>query len=472
MAPRGNKAVNQFLGTQAGYLDDIADQITDGRIERRLVRETNRAAGTGPWLGKGPAGMGPVNPAFLNPQPGPLGQAAMGPQPLALNAGPQPPRPAIGPGTPGMAPGMAPAPAPAAPINVGQVTHTPQRPVGLGAGAAGNPVNSMAAQAAAGQAAGAGAAGAGAGGGGRGVGNSGRPGGGFVRPGGGTGGGQNIASRFGNFTKGGLFRGAGVAGAGMALSGVVDNFDIGGENSAIDRAASGGVLGAGIGGGVGMALGLAGPKGWAAAAGGALIIGGAKHLFGEKRPTIEQMHGDVDTTRQSILELGNMYGLEGDALGDILLQWDAGTRMFLDSKDKDGLANYTAQMSQQLPMLMLQQKQIQDQDRKENERYESMIGMQAQFAPMFGRQMDRASEASQMAHATSGQAASMVQERHPQLAALMRTSSANNLAASEQLYTSYAAQMAMGPQRAADTQDLENRLMQEEIARQAMQPAY
>ena len=273
-----------------------------------------------------------------------------------------------------------------------------------------------------------------------------------------------------NITRQSLLKGAGVAGTGYMVSGIIDGMDLGGENSAADRILSGGILGGGLGAGGAIALGLgSGPVGWAAL-GGAALFGGAKLLWGDKETTPEKMRKSVDEVRSNIMEVGAMYGMGEDALEDVLLQYEMSTAMYLDNKDKEGLKAYMTTLTQQLPGMMLQQKQIADQKRQENMRYDRMIETQAAFAPIFEQQMARSSQANQYALTASNEAADFLQGTSPQLASLVRQTAAQDAASAERLQAAYAAQLAQAPGRAADMYDLEQRLAQQELLAQYAQP--
>lgn len=281
---------------------------------------------------------------------------------------------------------------------------------------------------------------------------------------------QSLGQRMGvNITRAGMMRGAGVAGAGFMASQFFDGMDLGGENSVMDRGGSGAILGGSLAGGAAVALGI--PHVAAAAAGGAILLGGYKALFGDKETTPEKMQGTIDDTRETIANLGQMYGIEGEAMNDIMLQYEASTSMYLQQEDKDGLKAFMAGMGTQLPALMLQAREQQKGEQQEQERYQTMMAAQAQFAPIFERTLDRASQASQTAYQTANGAANYLDQRQPQLAALYRQTAAQSQSSAANLQAAYAKQMASAPVTTGTTDQLQRQLAQEELMAQQLQMA-
>lgn len=267
-----------------------------------------------------------------------------------------------------------------------------------------------------------------------------------------------------------LGAGGGVAMAGQAVSGMLDGMDIGGENSNSDQAISGGVLGASIGAGGAIALGLgAGPVGWAALGGAALFAGG-KMLFGNNKDTATQMTEATDKTRQTIQELSQMYGLDASATSELMMQYDVTTRLYQDSKDKDGLKTYLTGLSSQLPALMLQEKQEAELEAQEQKRFEGMLATQAQFAPIFQQSLNQAQLASAGATATANEVSQRLEATAPNLASLVRSGAAVSEANANRLYAGYAAQMAMGPQANYDMNNLAG--LQAQVEQQALLDQY
>ena len=278
---------------------------------------------------------------------------------------------------------------------------------------------------------------------------------------------SNAARNLGvNVTKGGLMRGAGAAGAGYMVSQFFDGLNIGGEQSILDKGGSGALLGAGLGGGAAIALGLgAGPAGWAAL-GGAALIGGARALWGGDDTKLETQEKAVSETRETINELAGMYGLEGDAVDDIMMQFDASTRLYIQNKDAQGLKDFMGGITTNLPALMLQAKEEQKAAGADQQRYEAMMQTQAQFAPIFEQAMNRASQSNLRATAQSNNAANYLDQRQPQLAALYRTTAAQSEAAAANLQAAYAKQMATAPVTTGTSDELQRVLAQEELMNQ------
>lgn len=282
------------------------------------------------------------------------------------------------------------------------------------------------------------------------------------------------AQIFSNVTRMGLMRGAGVAGLGYMAAGIMDGMNIGGENSNADQGISGAVLGAGLGAGGAMALGLAaGPIGWAALGGAALFAGG-KMLFGDNKTTPAKMQEAADKTRSSIQELSGLYGLPADATSELMMQYDVTTRLYTDNKDKEGLKAYLTGLSQTLPALMLQQKDQYDAEEKEQQRYEGMLATQAQFAPIFEQAIGQAQQASAGAMATANEVSHRLAVSAPNLSNLVRSGAATSNANANRLYAGYAAQMAMGPQanyQNRELADMQMQVEQQQLLDQYMQSA-
>jgi hypothetical protein len=489
-ARRDRKIVNQFLANdgvaQSGFLGQLDNDIRANRAQRRTAQKVNRAIGAGAFEGNSPFRNSPmVNPSGAGGrqilQQG-MGQIPPvgGPQQLALpsasrglpatiggNTGslvptgnlPVPAGPPGGAGAMGPAGALGPStPTPGAPTNVIPGSGTP-RPTGPIAGttrAAASQADEFvriageaavqgsddAARAASRQA---------------GV-NAAKAGPAGLR--------QSATNLGVNVTRGGLMKGAGAAGAGYMVSQFFDGLNVGGEQSVLDRGGSGALLGAGLGGGAAIALGLgAGPAGWAAL-GGAALIGGARALWGGSDTKLETQQKAVTETRDTISELAGMYGLEGDAVDDIMMQFDASTQLYIQNKDVQGLKDFMGGITTNLPALMLQAKEQQKTANQEQQRYEAMMQTQAQFAPIFEQTLNRAAQSNQMATAQANNTANYLDQRQPQLAALYRSTAAQSEAAAANLQAAYAKQMAEAPITTGTSDELQRQLAREELMNQ------
>lgn len=490
-ARRDRKVVDQFLnsgsGQTSGFLEKLDRNIATNRVQRRAAQQANRAIGAGPFQGNSPFRNSPmVNPSGMGGRQ--IVQQGMG------NIPPVGGRPALPPGGTGgglvptgnmpvptgnmpvptgnlpVPTGKLPANLPQGPaVNVGNIT--PVRPaVGPGptAGpAARGPIagttRALAAQTddlvnIAGQAAAQGAddvAGAAA-----------RQAGAAQAKAGATGLRSAVSNLGVNVTKTSLMRGAGVAGTGYMVSQFIDGLNIGGEQSILDKGGSSAIMGAGLGGGAALALGLGtGPAGWAAL-GGAALFGVSRALWGGDDTKLETATKAVGETRDTILELAGMYGIEGSALDDIMLQYEASTSLLIDQKDTAGLKNFMAGISTSLPALMLQAREQQKAQDQEQKRYESMMQAQAQFAPIFEQALNRASQSNLRSTAQANNTASYLDQNQPQLAALYRTTAAQSEAAAANLQAAYARQMAAAPITTGTTDQLQRQLAQEELMNQ------
>lgn len=476
------KIVNQFLkdapAEGSGFLSQLDQNISRNRAGRRAAQQANRAIGAGAFQGNSPF----KNTPALNPT------GAGGRQILQQGMGAVPPvgggqlaLPSASRGMPAVMPsggspvptGNLPATIPQAPTQAGTIAGSPAAQVGQGAravGPAASPVAGTARAAAAeaddfvriaGEAATQGsddAARAAA----RQAGTKAAQAGPAAA--------TNAAKNLGiNVTKQGLMKGAGVAGAGYMVSQFFDGLNVGGEQSFLDKGGSGALLGAGLGGGAALALGLGtGPAGWAAL-GGAAIIGGARALWGGDDTKLETQQKAVDGTRETIQELAGMYGLEGEAVDDIMMQFDASTQLYIQQKDVDGLKNFMGGITANLPALMLQAKEEQKTGQQEQQRYESMMQTQAQFAPIFEQSLERAAQANQQAYAQANNASTYLDQRQPQLAELYRSTAAQSQAAAANLQAAYARQMAQSPVTTGTSDELQRQLAQEELMAQQLQ---
>jgi len=248
---------------------------------------------------------------------------------------------------------------------------------------------------------------------------------------------------------------------GQMVGGLADGLDLGGENSMLDQGLTGAIKGAGAGGGAALALGASGPAGWAAAGVGALAFGGLKALTASGKDTPTQMREAADATRGTIQELGGMYGLDQNAMNDIMMEFDVTTRMMQESGDKAGMEAFIANMSTSLPALM-------GQKRQEQISMEQRMAMQAQFAPIFQQTMTNATMASERAFATAGTVADQLANTQPQLANLVRSGAAQSAESAQRLYAGYAKQMSMSPSTTADTAELQRRVQEQELMSQMM----
>ena len=466
-----------------GFLAQLSAQAAQ-RTPLANKRAANAAIGAGRSGASSqiPVAMQTNNPYFLNPGSNP----ALQPQPLALNAGPPAGRAGTmldiaGPSTQGQRLGGSSAGGYARPqgtgnigsigaagddvINAGEATYA--RGVQGGATRALNAGASVADDLVA-QAAGAG---------GRTVNTAGKAAGAMRTAGTASTVATNapkLAGMFANVTRATLMRGAGVAGLGYMASGMIDSMNVGGENSNVDQGISGGVMGAGLGAGGAIALGLgSGPVGWAALGGAALFAGG-KMLFGDNKTSTQKMTEATDKTRSTITELSSLYGLDADATSELLMQYDVTTRLYQDNKDKEGLKNYLTGLSSTLPALMLQQQEQADLEKKEQQRFEGMLATQAQFAPIFEQALGQAQQASAGAMETANEISHRLAVSSPNLSNLVRSGAATSNANANRLFAGYAAQMAMGPQanfQNRELADMQAAVEQQQLLDQYMQSA-
>lgn len=242
-------------------------------------------------------------------------------------------------------------------------------------------------------------------------------------------------------SKGSVIKGAGVGIAAQIISGLVGSQNFGGENSNLDQALTGGIQGAGIGGGLALALGASGPVGWAAAAGG-FLLDAVFSAQEEGGTTEERMQKSVTKTTNTIQQMGQQYGLDPSDMADILLQHNATTQLFLNNKDKKGLDAYLSQLPTALPAMMVQYKQQRDQEAQHNQR---VMAMQGAFAPIFNSIAQRSSQDNQVAYQNAVYAADQLATTNPQLASLIKANASTANQSSDAIMAAYAAQLATAP---------------------------
>jgi hypothetical protein len=103
---------------------------------------------------------------------------------------------------------------------------------------------------------------------------------------------------------------------------------------------------------------------------------------------------------------------------------------------------------------MLQLKEEDKAVEQEEQRYQNMLQTQAQFAPIFQGAMSQAQQASAGAMASANEISQRLEATSPNLANLVRSNAAQSNATANNLYASYAAQMAMGPRANYDATNL------------------
>lgn len=240
-------------------------------------------------------------------------------------------------------------------------------------------------------------------------------------------------------TKGSIMKGGAAAVAGLVASGWIDARNLGGENSEMDQALKGGVLGAGLGAGAALTLGLgAGPVGWAALAGAGLFAAG-NMVFGDNDSLDEKMDKSIATANGTIDTLINnpTFGIDPDTASQIKLQVAATTEFYRNANDLPGLQSYLASLAQTVPSFLMEASQ-RDQANKQK------MQMQAAFGPVYSRMVDRSSNAAQQAFTVQMEAANAISD--PQVAAAMKSQASQQYSAQMDTMAAYAQQIAAAPQ--------------------------
>lgn len=246
----------------------------------------------------------------------------------------------------------------------------------------------------------------------------------------------------GVMSKGRIAGGVGLGIAGTLGSSMVDSADIGGENSGWDRFLPGAITGGAGAGGLALALGASGPVGWAAAGAGAAGFGLYSLLTGEKDTKEERINGAYNGMKETIGTLAAQYGLSGDTLANVMLEFDAAAQINLQQGDEDGMKALIGQLETTLPSTLLQYRIQQETERKNSER---IMGLQKEFAPIFQSIFDRAGINSGVAYQQALHAGDALQATNPELAALVRSNAASSRSNSDALMAAYAAQIATVP---------------------------
>lgn len=242
-----------------------------------------------------------------------------------------------------------------------------------------------------------------------------------------------------NVSKGSLLKGGAAAVAGMMASGWIDARNFGGENSELDQALTGGLLGGGLAGGAAMALGLgAGPVGWAVLGGAALFAAG-NMVFGDNDSTQEKMEKAIATANGTIDDLiaNPIFGIDPDTASQIKLQVAATTEFYKNSGDVAGLNAYLAGLSQTVPSFLMEAT-------ARNSAQQQKMQLQAAYGPVYSRMVDRSSNAAKQAFEIQMQAAGAVSD--PTIQAAMKSQAAQQYSAQMDTMTAYAQQIAAAPQ--------------------------
>lgn len=240
--------------------------------------------------------------------------------------------------------------------------------------------------------------------------------------------------------KAGLLKSVGLPLAGQVGGGMIQDLNLGGEGSDLDRTLGTAVKGAGIGAGIGSVVPLVGTgigAGVGAAAGG--LYG---YFTGDKTNKAERLTSSYQGMKETINELGTMYGLSPETMTNVLLEFDAAAQINLQQEDEDGMKNLIATLETTLPQTMLQYRLQEEAERKTNDR---MMTMQKDFAPIFQSILGRSAANADVAYAQALKAGDTLAQTNPQLGALISSNAASSRSNQDSLMAAYAAQISTVP---------------------------
>lgn len=231
-----------------------------------------------------------------------------------------------------------------------------------------------------------------------------------------------------------LMSGLSVAGLGLMASGMIDRLNIGGEGSNWDVGISKGIMGAGLGAGGAIALGLsAGPIGWAALGGAALFS-----LTGIFGPHQSEQSKANKMTDKALATINNLiarpeFGIDSYTGQQIRAQFYAATEIYKGNKDWKGLETYIQGLAQTVPTFLMQAAE-------KNQAVQQRMKLQAAFGPVYADMMARSADANKLAFDTQMQAASQVSD--PKISAALQSRAAEGYRSSQELQAAYARQIA------------------------------
>lgn len=254
-------------------------------------------------------------------------------------------------------------------------------------------------------------------------------------------------------SRGAVMRGAGYAGAGY-FAGQLAN-QLMGEHSgtAWDEAATGALTGAGIGAGIGSVVPGVGTAAGAAIGGG---LGGLIGYFGPKNSGETPTNQELARQLQQLDKMATQAGLDGDTRMQLALQLQAG-RQTVNSKT--AMKQLGAQLQQQVPQLAAQAQQ-------QREAQAQSLAMQAAFAPLLSKYLDRYATTARESQVLMNQVAESLGGG---LGDIYRQRGASYVADADQMNAALAAQVLNSPnEQALELQrQLEAQLQQQALARMA-----
>lgn len=243
-----------------------------------------------------------------------------------------------------------------------------------------------------------------------------------------------------------------VGAAGLIGGSLIDQFNIGGENSRLDKGLSDAARGAGIGGAVGTLVPIPG----VGTGVGALVGAGIGALWGS-------LTGDHDSPKtkftktssqigSTVDQLASQLGISnGSALQNVRDQVLALTTTYATNKDWKGGVDALKYATSQLPTLLLNAKTEQQRQDQYNQR---VMVMQQAFAPMFKSITDNTMAGNRQLYEAQVNAADQLAQTNPQLAASTKQIAAATQTSQDALMAAYAAQIAQAPGADQYTQNI------------------
>jgi hypothetical protein len=237
-----------------------------------------------------------------------------------------------------------------------------------------------------------------------------------------------------------LLSGAGIAMTGLMASGMVDNMDIGGQNSFIDHMLTGGIQGGSLAYAGMAALSMAGAP-VAIAVGIGVGLGAiANWAFGDHDSDDDKLRKTYDGTNKLINDMlaNSTYNVDPDTASLIRQQVLSTMDILKQQKNLEGMKQYTSNLAATIPAEML--KGHERATTAANSRY-----MQQAFGPVLADSMQRSNQVADQSYMFGMQAAQKIANPAQRYEAVARLNQSRT--ASTNLVAAYAAQIA-GPQAA------------------------
>lgn len=170
----------------------------------------------------------------------------------------------------------------------------------------------------------------------------------------------------------------------------------------------------------------------------------ARELWEAGRPVAGLLH-----------QFGTQYNVIDDpTFRDLANQYLATQQIYQQAGDKEGFQQYSAQFIQQVPQIL---GQISQQKRQQEaaqqmaaERFDRVMALQADFAPIFTAVADKTAASNQAMYEQSLISAERLAAADPRLAEAIKVNAAATRTSNDSLLAAYANQIAMTPSYVAD----------------------